>query len=66
LEHLLDHTPAAGRVGPLRLDDKGVPDVSDHASERSALRRLRHPETLSRPGSDRRAAPYRNRQSIFF
>jgi hypothetical protein len=39
LEHVLDYTPAPGRVSSLRLDDDGVPHVSDHASEPSAFDR---------------------------
>jgi broad specificity phosphatase PhoE len=36
LQHLLDHTPPASRVGSLRLDHNGVTDLPDHGSETSA------------------------------
>jgi len=39
LEDVLDYTPAPARVSSLRLDDDGVPFVSDHASEPSAFDR---------------------------
>jgi hypothetical protein len=37
LEDVLDHTPAPARLSSLRLDDDGVPYVSDHATEPSVF-----------------------------
>ena len=54
MEHLLDHTPPAGRVGPLRLDDKRVPDVSDHANEVARYGGCGTRDQLSWPDRDRR------------
>jgi hypothetical protein len=49
LEHFLDYTPAPARGGSLRLDDDGVPYLSDHAKEPSAFRALGNASSSSIP-----------------